>query len=61
MAPLYVLVIETPFLRHIFGVNKMAPINYALLTLMVTGVIFALREVWEHRVFERFFAANWQD
>jgi cation-transporting ATPase E len=61
MLPLYVLVMQVEFLRNLFGVKRMSLVDYALLTAMVTVVIFLLREVWKHRLFERFFAANWQD
>jgi len=61
MLVLYVIVMQVAFLRRIFGVNKMAPINYILISLMVTLIAFTLREIWKHRIFERFFGADWQD
>ena len=61
MIPLYIVVMQVGFLRDIFGVHRMAAVNYVFIILMVTVVMFVLREIWEHRIFERFFASNWQD
>lgn len=61
MLPLYILVMQVGFLRTLFGANTMGALDYLLLSVMVTTVIFGLRAIWKHRLFERFFASNWQD
>lgn len=61
MLPLYILVMQVAWLRNFFGVNSLGAVDYLLISIMVTVIVFGLREIWKHRVFERFFSANWQD
>jgi cation-transporting ATPase E len=55
MVPIYAIILMVPQLREFFGMRAMRGVDFGVIALVVLGWMYALRWVWEAKVFDRFF------
>jgi cation-transporting ATPase E len=55
MVPIYAIFLMVPQLREFFGMRAMRGVDFGVIALVVLGWMYALRWLWEAKVFDRFF------
>ena len=55
MVPIYALILMVPQLRDFFGMRAVRSVDFGVIALVVLGWMYALRWIWEERIFDRFF------
>ncbi|MGH2368970.1 MAG: hypothetical protein ACRDI2_12290, partial [Chloroflexota bacterium] len=55
MVPIYATILMVPQLREFFGMRAVRGVDFGVIALVVLGWMYALRWLWEAKVFDRFF------
>jgi cation-transporting ATPase E len=55
MVPIYAIILMVPALREFFGLRGKPNVDFGIIVLVVLVWMYALRWVWEAKIFDRFF------
>jgi hypothetical protein len=55
MVPIYAIILMVPQLREFFGMRAVRSVDFGVIAAVVLVWMYALRWLWEAKVFDRFF------